>query len=114
MVGVMIRDGLAPDAIYVGIFVTPQNTVNLQYRTTKGQQTQQGVPISITTPCWVRIERVNNNFTVASSGDGTSWHAFSQVSLNMPSGMLIGVALTSHDANQFATTHVDSLTVSQK
>lgn len=52
---------------------------------------------------WMRLSRKNNAFKAEASSDGESWHTYTEMELPLPQCSLVGLAVTSHDAN--ASTH---------
>jgi len=105
--GVMMRYSLDPSSPYAYMFVTPQNGVDFQFRATNGAYSNWVAQISATAPYWVMLTRQGNTFTGYASSDGQNWRGIYQVGLNMPQGMLVGFALTSHDTGQYATAQMD-------
>jgi hypothetical protein len=51
--GVMLRDGTAANAAYVGLFVTPSNGVHFQTRTSAGDTTTSTSLVGVTAPEWL-------------------------------------------------------------
>ncbi|MBL7146927.1 MAG: LamG domain-containing protein [Phycisphaerae bacterium] len=98
--GVMIRDTLDADSPYVGVFITPENGVRFQYRSTTGGITDRYFEEGLTAPQWVKLERTAGGLVRAyHSEDGIAWSRFdlTQVSMDMP--IYVGLALTSHVAD---------------
>ena len=97
--GIMIRDTLDADSRYAGLFITPENGVRFQYRTTTGDVTDRQFVEGITAPYWVKLERTTGGLVRAFySADGTAWEKFDLTQVTMGKPMYIGLAVTSHDA----------------
>ncbi|MCP4614680.1 MAG: LamG domain-containing protein [Planctomycetes bacterium] len=95
--GVMIRDSLDADSRNVGVFITPENGVRFQYRSTTGGITDRYFEEGLTAPHWVKLERTAGGLVRAyHSEDGATWSRFdlTQVSMDMP--IYVGLAFTSH------------------
>jgi regulation of enolase protein 1 (concanavalin A-like superfamily) len=72
--GVMIRQGLTPDAPHTMVDLTGANGVELNYRTNTGGTTIHTVTNGPAAPYWVKLVRSNStNFTASYSPDGTTW-----------------------------------------
>jgi hypothetical protein len=97
--GVMIRDTLDAGSRYAGVFITPENGVRFQYRTTAGDVTDRQFVEGITAPQWVKLERTTGGLVRAYySADGTTWERFDLMQVTMDTPMYIGLAVTSHEA----------------
>ena len=98
--GVMIRDTLEPGSRNAALFITPENGVRFQYRTTAGMSTGRTFAEGITAPQWVKLERTVGGLVRASySADGSTWTplGMTPVTMNLPT--YIGLALTSHNVD---------------
>lgn len=97
--GVMIRDTLEPDSANAGLFITPENGVRFQFRSTTGGTTDRYFVEEITAPQWVKLERTIGGLARAYySTDGSTWTYLNLTTVTMKTPMYIGLALTSHDA----------------
>ncbi len=97
--GVMIRDTLDADSANVGVFITPENGVRFQYRSTADGSTDRQFVEGITAPQWVRLERTSGGLVRAYySANGTDWERFTLTQVPMTTPVYVGLALTSHDA----------------
>ena len=111
--GVMIRQNTNATAMNAGIFVTPDNGISFQYRTTAGSDSANAAVTGLAAPYWVKLIRTGNVFTAQYSADGATWSALataSPVQLDMTGSVLIGLALTSH--NSTVTTNAEMSNVS--
>jgi aryl-phospho-beta-D-glucosidase BglC (GH1 family) len=72
--GVMIRDGLAANAAYVSVFLTPSNGLLFESRSAAGASSQDTSGVAgVAAPYWVKLVRSGNVFTGYYSADGASW-----------------------------------------
>ncbi len=109
--GVMIRESLSPGSRFAGVYATPDNGVRFQARLrTAGSATSDtGVAtteqMALQTPVWVKLERTGTTVNAHYSRDSVKWTSMSwnPQSINMPSSVYVGLALTSH-ASGTATT----------
>jgi len=100
-VGVMIREGLEPDALMAAAFVTNSGHLEYMYRdfvgdTALGYYTDAN---EIELPHWVRLTRSGTIITAEHSANGNTWEPFgdnSTVSISMFDDVYIGLAVTSH------------------
>jgi hypothetical protein len=52
---------------------------------------------------WVRLQRVNNDFTGYYSTDGKTWKPYTTFTLDLPAKIYLGLALTSHNPSHMAS-----------
>ena len=92
--GVMIRAGLAPDAAFVDVVLTPGNGVAVHARKASGESADginEGGPFA---PCWVKLERTGSSFTGSYSLDGITWtQAAPLVNAAMGADVFVGLAV---------------------
>jgi hypothetical protein len=103
--GVMLRDGLDPDARYAAVLVTGDGEVRFQGRTTTGGTTQAGSGGS--GPTWLKLVRVGDTFTGYSSDDGQDWIRIASLDIALPNALLAGHAVTSGDTAASAEADFD-------
>jgi hypothetical protein len=105
LAGVTLRASTDPGSPYFGEFITPGVGLVIQWRATQGGQTTE-FRASGTAPVYLRVSRYTTTgsapqtyFAAFTSADGTTWTRVpgTTVVLNMPSSLLGGVAITSHD-----------------
>ena len=96
--GIMIRDTLETNAKYCGIFMTPENGVRYQYRSTANDATNRLFDPNVAAPYWLRLERTSGGLIRAyHSANGSDWTSFSLTSVSMTNPLYIGLAVTSHN-----------------
>jgi len=106
-VGVMIRETLNPDASWAYVLYAGQNGVRFQARLQTAASATSDTPIATTeqmalrVPVWIKLERKGNLFYGYYSTDGTNWTsmAWNPQTIQMPTDVYIGIAITSHAAN---------------
>jgi hypothetical protein len=115
--GIMAREDLDAGSRHIYFQVFPDNRprnknnggFEFQYRLEKDKEMKaiyperfEGTPdFPVTYPnTWIRLKRQGNEFTGLCSNDGKTWKAFTSFSLNLPSKVFLGLAVTSHDAGK--------------
>jgi serine/threonine protein kinase len=112
--GLMVRPTLLGDQMNVAAFATPGHIVSHQRRMSNGEDTLSTKVMDQTFPRWLKIERRGNKFTSFHSADGQAWQEIANDTVKMHPHALIGIALSSHDANKAATAEFDNLTYTKK
>jgi regulation of enolase protein 1 (concanavalin A-like superfamily) len=107
--GIMIRNSLEPNDVHVTAVLGANGTAEMESRSTKGGGTTVADVANLGNPCWLKISRNGNDFTVQRSKDGTNWYSFgtdpnvpSKVTITMGSTVYIGLVVTSHTADVLA------------
>jgi hypothetical protein len=118
--GLMAREDLTAGCrhIYFQVFSdnNPRNKNNggyeFQYRQIKDGEmkaiypkSSEGTPeFPVTYPnTWIRLNRTNNDFTGYYSTDGKTWKVYTTFTLELPSKIYLGLAVTSHNTNHTAS-----------
>jgi hypothetical protein len=103
--GVMFRASTNPGAPNYAVLVSPGAGIKVQERSTQGGSTTKLANPSGTTPAYLKVTRSGNTFTAYTSPDGVSWAliAGSTFTMNLPSAMLEGLAVTSHNTGALGT-----------
>jgi len=108
--GVMVRATLDANAAQASMFVSLKNKLAFQRRTiVGGDSTSTSIPGAA--PEWVRLVRSGNIITASVSADGSQWTTVGSDSITLPSTVLVGLAVTSHDASAIATATFDNVAV---
>jgi hypothetical protein len=100
--GVMIRATLDADSAHATIVITPDHGAAFQYRPSNGaQSTLIPFAVAVQAPYWVRIVRTPREnsfqFTGFVSANGIDWaQVGSTDSIDMPTAIVAGMAVTSH------------------
>ncbi len=115
--GVMIRDTLEPGARNGGLFVTPEHGTRFQQRVTTDAVYQTTLYVNDVNdptwaPNWVKLERASGGLVRAYySEDGSNWESFSLRVVSMTYPIYIGLAVTSHNANEVCEAVLSNVTV---
>jgi hypothetical protein len=99
--GVMIRVSLDAASAYADCVVAAVGTASFQQRLANGGDSASTDVAGRAAPYWVKITRSTNTFTAALSPDGVTWTPVttaSAVTITMPTDVLIGLCVSSHDA----------------
>jgi TolB protein len=106
--GLMIRQGLEPDAAYVDVMVHGDGLIALQYRTQQGGQTAD-TKAKVKSPATVRLERKGDTFSLyvaRKSGPSDKPQAFELVGsakVELKDPVYTGLAVCAHDAKAAET-----------
>lgn len=101
--GVMIRESLAPGARHAFMALTPSNGAAFQRRPTADGYSQHTGLAGLTSPRWLRLQRVGSTFTGSVSADGVTWTVVGSATVTLPGAVLAGLAVTSHQAGVLGT-----------
>jgi hypothetical protein len=118
--GLMARENLTASCRHLYFLAFSDNNprhnnnggYEFQYRMRNGDESQafypktyEGRPLfPISYPnAWIRLRRVNNNFTGFCSSDGKTWKEYTTFTLALPSKIYLGIAVTSHNAGHSAS-----------
>lgn len=109
MAGLMARESLAAGSRHVFINARP-TTVKLNSRsTTDGTSSSTGSRTASYPNLWVRLRRVGNVFTGFVSSNGSSWTQVGQITLAMPTNLLLGLATVAKSNTATVTAQYRSL-----
>ena len=109
--GLMIRASLRADARHAFVFGAPGKVV-WRTRPTWGGGTYQASGGPTTIPVWLKLERRSSTLTAFRSNDGRSWTKVRTLTLQLPSDLLVGLAVASHTRTRGLWATFDSVTVS--
>ncbi|MDR3458277.1 MAG: hypothetical protein P4N60_12580 [Verrucomicrobiae bacterium] len=109
--GVMIRESLATNAVYVATVLTPSNGVRMDFRAAAGGVSTDLAGPAALAPYWLKLTRSGSNFTAAVSGDGISYVQVQSTNLAMGTNVFIGLAGCSHNTNVLSTAVFDNVSV---
>jgi hypothetical protein len=118
--GLMAREDLTAGCRHIYFQVFPNNNprnknnggYEFQYRQAKDgemkaiyPQSSVGIPeFPVAYPnTWIRLQRVKNDFTGYYSADGKVWKVYTTYTLELPSKIYLGLAVTSHKTTEAAT-----------
>ena len=118
--GLMAREDLTPGCRHIYFQAFPNNDLRnknnggyeFQYRAAKDgdmkaiyPKSAAGIPeFPVAYPdTWIRLRRVKNDFTGYYSADGKKWKVYTTFTLELPTKIYLGLAVTSHNASEKAT-----------
>ena len=110
--GLMIRGSLRAEARHVFVFGAPGKGVVWRTRPTWGGGTYQASSGAATVPVWLKLERRSSTLRAFRSNDGRSWTLVRTLTLQMPSDLLVGLAVAGHSRTRGLWATFDSVTVS--
>lgn len=94
--GVMIRNGLADNAVNAMANVTAGAGALFQRRLTAGATSSNNITTGLVAPYWVRLTRLGNTLTGYASPDGSVWTQLGTDTVTMSPTVRVGLAVTSH------------------
>ena len=110
--GVMIRESLHPGSKHAFVCLTPDYGVSFQQRPETGNVMSQVSTENVVASSWVKLTRTGNVFTAQHSADGVTWSDVTftaPVDVSMAADVLVGLAVTSHNANAVTAAEFSSL-----
>ena len=113
-----VRESTATNSAAVNVFVTPlrpgDNSVSSSVRAATGAVTNTlgGSIVGGSVPRWMRIQRVGNVFTTATSTDGSTWVTLGSTNAALASTLFVGVGAASHRNGQFIVASFTDLLIS--
>lgn len=111
--GLMARQDYRPDSPYFAAFMANNIGILYQSRAVQNDHTDWSRVDGISTPVWLRISRIGNEFTAEFSFNGTDWSTLGQKILNFSDTLLLGMALTSHEEGALAYGEFSNVTITQ-
>lgn len=125
--GIMARENLTAGCRHIYFQVFSDNNARnknnggyeFQYRAIKDSLMKAIYPQSFSgTPefpvaypnTWIRLQRLNNDFTGYWSGDGKEWKVYTKYTLELPAKIYLGLAVTSHNTGHAATARFRNIT----
>ena len=112
--GVMMRQSLDGGSADAGVYVTPGNGVDLQWRPSldAGGDSSGNIGVNAGAPYWVMLVRSGSTFTASASPDGQNWTDIGSITIAMTSQIYVGLALSAHDDGLINRTTFDNISVS--
>ncbi len=112
--GLMTRQTMDPTSPYYAVFLTKGNGLIVQYRMAFGGGTTTAVQLTTaSSPLYIEIQRIGDQFTTATSSDGVSYTQVqgSTVIVPMPTAFLAGLATSSDNTGSLETATYAALAV---
>lgn len=101
--GLMLRASTSANSRHCSIFMTPSNGVAMQWRSTDGGSSSHRAGSLATAPRWLRLERRGNLITASESANNSTWQLIGSRTMNLPSAVQVGLAVTSHRNGTLST-----------
>lgn len=101
--GVAIREHLGADARSVTFFAAPDGSLAVHARRASRANARATQVGSATGPVWLRLSRIGNVVTAATSPDGTSWQPLHAIKLKLKPAVYGGMAVSSADSSGAAS-----------
>ena len=114
--GLMIREGLNPDARHVSLFLN-QTQRSFQFRSQTGGITQSLLgweSIGNTQDLFLRLVKVNEVLAGFTSSDGRSWDFMNAHELLTSQPILVGMAMTSHVNTTLGSAHFNGVVLEKR
>ena len=102
-VGVMMRASTSSESPYALMLVSLRKGLAFQRRTARGEAATHTSAGDGTAPRWVRLARSGQRITASVSTNGTTWETVGSDTISLPQTMLVGLAVSSHEATRLAT-----------
>lgn len=109
--GVMIRSTLSAGAAHVSLFATGANGWSFQRRMYESGASDSTLKAG-SAPGWVRLVREGQLITGYHSADGSNWTLLGTETIQLPSTVYIGLAVTSQDVTTLSTATFGNAVVS--
>ena len=110
--GVMMRESLHPGSKHAFVCLTPDFGVSFQQRPQTGNVMSQVSTNVVAASSWLKLTRTGDVFTAQESADGVTWNDVTfaaPVNVSMAADILIGLAVTSHNANAVTAAEFSNL-----
>ena len=111
--GWMIRAGLASDDPYADVAVHGNGLVSLQYRRSKGAETEQVAAVT-TSPTQVRLERTANVYSLWVTDAEGKVEPVGAVSFELPDEVYVGLFVCAHNPDEQETAQFADLQLSNR
>lgn len=128
--GIMARVDLSDNSQHVYYQIFPDNSARnknnggceFQYRLEKGGEMKAvypntetaGIKFNVNFPnTWIRLKRTGNVFESYFSIDDKNWEKYSTYEQKLPAELLVGLAVTSHNSEEFTTAVFSNLKLNQ-
>jgi hypothetical protein len=101
-------DAGAPQAF---MLVSKSKGAAFQRRTVAGASSTSTSAGAVTAPRWLKLSRRGTRITAYISSTGTSWTTVGSDTFSIGESLLVGLAVSSHDAGTLATGVFDSVSI---
>jgi alpha-galactosidase len=107
--GLMMRESVAPNSVFVMLCVTPGNGISLQWRDSTGMSCQKKDFPSASLPVFLKLLKNGSTFSTYKSADGKLWQALGDITLQraFDSKYLAGMEVVSHSSHMMNLSKFD-------
>jgi len=113
-IGVSIREKLNADSKHMYIGFKPKLGLETVWRPfEKGQSRAEGDELT-SYPCWIKLSRYKDTFTVWYSENGDKWEKLTGLDMKFNDTVYVGLVCCSNDRSKVTTGKVDNVKVSQE
>ncbi len=110
--GVMLRTSVADNSAHALLSVSPIEGVAFERRNETGFGTALVSGGNILPPRWVRLVRRGNQISGYHSADGNTWTMVTTATMNFPTEILVGLAVTAANNAALCTAVFDNVSIS--
>jgi hypothetical protein len=111
--GLMFRETLDPASANAMQFISWSSGLGFQSRTNSGGASGYAAGSAMTTPYWLKLVRVGDNFTGYASLDLKAWTLVGSNTIPMPATIYAGLAVTAHNNSVLNTATFADVQVQQ-
>lgn len=110
--GIMLRESTGTGAIHATVALSPDNGVQFLHRATTGAAAVSDAIVNdMAIPLWLRLDRRGSIFNAYESPNGSAWTLVGSATFAMTSGMIGGLAVSSHDNALLNTSAFDNVAI---
>jgi hypothetical protein len=102
--GLIIRESLEGDAVYADVAVHGDGLTSLQYRRSKGVETEEFVSPN-KAPNYVLLQRMGNKIIIKTAVDTYPAATDAEVTMDLPTACYVGLFVCSHNPDVIETGH---------
>lgn len=106
--GIMFRASLDPGSPHAFVFYRAGGETGFEARLDSNNSAWVDATWA-NDPYWVKLVRLQDTFIAYDSPDGTNWNEIGTTNVDMPTNILVGLAVTSHDYGTLCTATLDNL-----
>ncbi len=108
----VVANSNGPSGATVILDVRPNGMTEFMTRNAQGGSMSFIAGSAVSFPVWLKVQRTANTFTAFTSTDGSAWQFLASTDVSMPTHIIAGLAVTSHDTSALNTATFDHVAVS--
>jgi alpha-galactosidase len=111
--GLMFRESIAPNSVFVMLCATPGNGMSLQWRETIGGTCNKKDLGAVSLPVYFKLSKRGSKFLAYRSVDGKQWDPIGDITLNsvFPENYLFGMEVAAHNINMLNISKFDQVKI---